>query len=227
MPTTTAFTYDELIAEIQDAAEDSSAEFVAEMPTIVANGESRLYTDLNLELFDRLRTGALTPSAFIQAIKPAATWQGTRSLFLRDVGGTGLRRYLQRRTYEWCQDYAPDETATAEPLYYAEYSDTEYFMVPAPDVAYGFELREISRDTSLILAPGNQNTWLGDHAGDILLYSCMIFAERYLKSDPADIDQWKLLYQETMPNRRTLLRRQLRGDYAPIRNAARTADARP
>lgn len=227
MPTTTAFTYDELIAEIQDVSEDSSAEFVAEMPTIVANGESRLYTDLNLELFDRTRTGALTPSAFIQAIKPAATWQGTRSLFLRDVGATGLRRYLQRRTYEYCQDYAPDESIEAEPLYYSEYSDTEYFMVPAPDLAYAFELREISRDTSLILAPGNQNTWLGDHQGDILLYSCMIFAEQYLKSDQQDVDKWKMMYQETTQARRMELRRQLRGDYAPIRNAARTATPQP
>jgi len=227
MPTTTAFTYDTLIAEIQDVAEDSSAEFVAEMPTIVANGESRLYSDFNLELFDRLRTGALTASAFIQAIKPAATWQGTRSIFLRDVGGTGLRRFLQRRTYEWCQDYAPDESITAEPLFYAEYSDTEYFMVPAPDLTYGFELREISRDTSLILAPGNQNTWLGDHQGDILLYSCMIFAEIYLKSDQADIEKWKTAYGETMQTRRMDLRRQLRGDYQPIRNAARTATPQP
>jgi hypothetical protein len=227
MPTTTAFTYTELIAEIQDVAEDSSAEFVAEMPTIVANGESRLYADFNLELFDRVRTGALTASVFIQSIKPTATWQGTRSLFLRDSGATGLRRYLQRRTYEYCQDFSPDESVTAEPIYYSEYSDTEFFMVPAPDDTYAFELREISRDAALILGTGNENTWIGDHQGDVLLYSCMIFAETYLKSDQPDVDKWKTLYQETMTARRTILRRQLRGDYAPIRNAARSATPQP
>ena len=150
MATTLSFTYNQLIAYLSVALEDNAAEFVVNQQTIVALGESRLATDLNFEIFDVVATGALTASVFEQAIKPT-NWQGTRSLHLRDVGGAGLYRYLQRRTYEWCIDFEPDVTATAEPLYYAEFSDTEFWLAPAPDATYAFELRQIQSPEALTI----------------------------------------------------------------------------
>lgn len=225
MPGTTGYSYNELIAAIQTWAEDDSAELVAALPQIVSRGETRLYVDLNLEIFDQVRTGAFTPSQNLQAIK-TATWQATRSLFWTPVGG-GARTYLQRRTYEYCIDYEPDESNTGTPLYYAEFSDTEYFVVPAPDAAYPFELREISKDSALALTSGNQNTWLGDHAGDLLLDSCMMEAEVYIQSDEFDVRKWSEAYSSKLPQRRIELRQQIRSDYSPMQNAARTVDNRP
>jgi len=132
----------------------------------------------------------------------------------------GLRRYLERRTYEWCLDFEPDETATAEPKYYAEFTETDFFVVPPPDIAYGFELRQIQ--TPDALAPGNQNTWLGDNAGDLLLYACLLASDEFLISDPSDIDTWRQSYGELMPARKIELRRQWRGDYDPVKSAATT-----
>ena len=224
MASTTAFTYNELIAAIQTWAEDSSAELVAELPTIVSKGESRVYTDLNLEIFSRVRSSiALTINVNVQAIKPA-TWQGTRSFHITPVGG-GARTYLQRRTYEYCLDFEPTESVVAQPQFYAELSETEFFVVPAPDVAYPVELREITQPDALTV--GNQNTWLGDQQGDILLDACMIEAETYVQSEGFDIDKWKQSYAEKMPQRRMELRELLRADYTPIQNAARTVDDRP
>jgi len=224
MASTTAFTYNELIAELQRWLEESAAEYVASLPIIVKLGESRLYTDLNFEVFDRVNTGALTAGQYIQPIK-TTTWQGTRSFHIRDVGGTGVRRYLQRRTYEYCLDFAPDETATAEPIYYAELTETQFFLAPAPNLAYAFEVREIQAPDSL--TPSNQNTWLGDNAGDLLLYACLIASEEFIKADQEDIQSWKTSYAETMPTRRLELRRNIRGDYSPIKNVAHTAEDRP
>lgn len=221
MASTTAFTYDTLIAQLQSHLEEAAAEYIASLPVIVKLGESRLYTDLNFEVFDRVVTGALTASQFIQAIK-SSTWQGTRSFHIRDVGGSGTRRFLQRRTYEWCLDFEPDETQTAEPIYYAELTETQFFVTPAPNLAYAFEVREIQTPSSL--APGNQNTWLGDNVGDLLLLSCLIASEEYIKADQPDIDTWKTTYAEMMPTRRLELRRNIRGDYSPIKNAASTAE---
>jgi hypothetical protein len=135
-------------------------------------------------------------------------------------GSAGLRRYLERRTYEWCLDFEPDETATAEPKYYAEFTETEFFVVPPPDLAYGFELRQIQ--TPDALAPGNQNTWLGDNAGDLLLYACLIASDEFLISDPADLEAWRQSYTEVMPARKLELRRQWRGDYSPVKSSAKT-----
>jgi len=219
MAASTSLTYDQLIAFLQSTLEEGSAEYIADLPRIVALGEGRLNTDLNLEIFDFVVTGALTAAAFVQPIK-TATWQGTRSLHIRDVGGTGLRRYLQRRSYEFCLDYEPDETATAEPIYYAEYSDTEFFVTPAPILTHGFELRQIQAPEQLTSI--NQNTWLGDNCGDILYYACLIASEEWLKSDQGEIATWKATYGEYLGARKLELRRQWRADYSPVLEAART-----
>ena len=142
------------------------------------------------------------------------------SAFPTSGTATGPRRYLERRTYEWCLDFEPDETATAEPKYYAEYTETEFFMVPPPDDAYAFELRQIQAPDAL--APGNQNTWLGDNAGDLLLYACLLASDEFLISDAADMATWRQSYSELMPARKIELRRQWRGDYDPVQAAATT-----
>ena len=219
MATTVSFTYDELIAAIQSWLEEASTEFVGDLPTLVKLGESRLATDLNFEIFDVVVGGALTSGQFAQAIKPA-NWQGTRSIHLRDSGGGGLRRFLERRSYEWCLDFEPDESATAEPQFYAEFTETEFFMVPASDDTYAFELRQIQTPDSL--TPANQTTWLGTNAGDMLLYTSLIASEEWLKSDGGEVGAWKTSYGELMASRRLELRRQWRSDYSPVLEAART-----
>jgi len=219
MSSSISFTYDQLIAELQVVLEEGSAEYITDLPTLVKLGESRLTTDLNFEIFDRVETGALTAAVFIQPIKPA-TWQGTRSLHIRDVGGAGLRRFLQRRTYEFCLDFEPDVTQTAEPIYWAEFTETEIWVAPAPILTHGFELRQIQSPISL--APATQTTWLGTNCGDLLLYAALVASEEFLKSDQGEIEVWKKTYSEFLGSRKLELRRQWRADYSPIKEAART-----
>ena len=219
MATTLSFTFDQLIAAIQTWLEEGSTEFTGDLPTLVKLGESRLATDLNFEIFDVVVGGALTIGQFAQAIKPA-NWQGTRSIHLRDAGGGGLRRFLQRRSYEWCLDFEPDESATAEPQFYAEFTETEVFMVPPPDVANAFELRQIQTPDSL--TPANQTTWLGTNAADLLLYASLVASEEWLKSDGGEVGAWKTSYGELLNARRLELRQQWRADYSPVMEAART-----
>jgi len=219
VPTTLSFTYDQLIAALGTWLEEGSLEFTGDLPNLVKLGESRVATDLNFEIFDVVVGGALTAGQFVQAIKPS-NWQGTRSIHLRDVGGGGLRRFLQRRSYEWCLDFEPDETATAEPQFYSEFTETEFFMVPAPAVTNAFELRQIQTPDSL--TPANQNTWLGTNAADLLLYACLTASEEWLKADAGEVTAWKTTYGETLNARRLELRRQWRADYSPVMEAART-----
>jgi hypothetical protein len=225
MPGTTSYTYDTLIEQIQDEAEDASVDFTANLADILRRGESRVYADLNLEIFERVRTGSLTVSQFLQPIKPA-TWQATSSFHIRNAGGTGKRRLMVKRSYEYCLQYEPDETVTSEPKFFAEYSDTQFFVTPAPNAAYAFELREISQDAALTLSATNPNTWLATHAGDLLFASCMIEAERFLQSEGFDVGKWKEDYAEKLPVRRAVLRSLIRSGYAPVLNAPRTVEAR-
>lgn len=164
--------------------------------------------------FDDVRISTIDQYATGGAITPPA------SAFPTSGSASGLRRYQERRTYEWCLDFEPDETATAEPQYYAEYTETEFFMVPPPDDAYAFELRQIQ--TPEALAPGNQTTWLGTNAGDLLLYACLLASDEFLISDAEDLNTWRQSYGELMPPRKIELRRQWRGDYDPVQAAATT-----
>lgn len=229
MPNTSSYTWAQINTDIIEAMQEDanfSDKFVAEIPRLVKAAESKVYADLNLEIFDRVRTGSLTASQFLQAIK-TSTWQGTKSFFIRDAGGTGLRRFLRKRSYEYCQSYQPDETVTGEPLFYAEYSDSQFFVVPAPNAAYAFELREISQDTTLGLSATQTTTWLSTHAGDLLFYSLCIEAERWLQGDQADVSKWEAEYNTRLNPIRVTLRDLVRTDYDPMQNQPRPVQDKP
>lgn len=221
---TTSYTYTTLAAAIQAWTEDSGAEIVANIAQIISRGESRLYADLNLEITDRVRTGVLTVDVNEQDIKPA-TWQGTRSLHLTPVGG-GARSFLLQRTYDYCVDYEPTVANTDMPLYFCELSETEFFMSPAPDVAYPYVLREVATPDALV-SGSNESTWLSTTQGDLLLDACMIEAEMFAESDQFDVSKWAESYQSKLPARRSIARAAVRADYAPVQNAARTVEPKP
>lgn len=229
MPALVSYTFAQLQAALIAATEEDatfSTAYVAEIPNIIRKGETRCYSDLNFEIFDRVRTGALTPNVFIQAIKPA-TWQGTRSIFLLPPGGAGARQYLRRRSYEYCVEFEPDIANVDTPLYFAEYSDTQFFMSPPPDVAYAYELREISRDTALSVVTTISGTWLSLNLGDLLFAACMVESERWLQGSAEDIGTWEVDYRAKLDVHRATLRGLIRAEQSPVQNAPRTVEDKP
>lgn len=216
MSSTTSFNFTELSTALQAWLEDSGTEFTGNIETIISLGESRLATDLNFEIFDEVSTAALTPAVREQPIKPALL-QGTRSIHLRDVGGTGLLRYLRLRTYEYCADFAPDISVQAEPIFYAELDELNWYMVPTPDVAYQAVIRAIVPPEALTV--GTPTSWMGSNAGDVLFYACLMSSEEFLKSKDRAAE-WKQSYAELLPMRKVELRRQIRSDYNPVRAGA-------
>lgn len=217
------YSYNTLIAALQSNVEDSSDEFVAEIPNIVAAAEAMLTTDLDLEIFHNINTGSLTVGQFEQTVNSAG-WCGTRSLWLRAVGPTGQFFQVYRRTVEYCVEYAPDPALAfrARPLYFAEYSPTQKWLSPAPDVAYVYTHREIALTAAQRLTPGNQNTWLGTNAGDLLLLAAEQHAQKFLKGEGADVKLVAELYQREIVPRGYEIRRVMRSDYSPVKPAANT-----
>jgi hypothetical protein len=205
-----------LTTAIQGFVEDTGAEFTGSINTVIQLGEARCYTDLNLEILDTTITAALTPSVRLQPIKPA-TNQATRTIHIRGVGGTGNFRKLARRTYEFCVEFAPTVATVGEPLYYAEVSPTEVYMVPTPDVAYQASIRQVVAPPSIVSGA----TWLATNMGDLLLYACMISTEEYLKADDSFVTRWKESYKEALSVRRFELRDVIRADYYPVKDGAK------
>ena len=196
-----SFTYDTLVAALQATVEDGGSEFETFLETAVSLAEDRVLRDLNLEYFD-----VVTVTAFVGTdpvvTKPTGT-VATRSVFYRN--GAGQLIPLDLRSWDFCNDYWPDDIeTTSDPKYYADLNDTEYWIAGTPAGANELQIRSIIRPTGL--STGNQTTWLSQYMGDLLFYACLVVSEQFLKADPR-IPVWQGDYADRLAKASTELKR--------------------
>jgi hypothetical protein len=91
----------------------------------------------------------------------------------------------------------PIITDTSTPKYYAEWQENYYYVGPAPDEAYDFELMMYQQPAAL--SEAQQTNYLTDNAPDLLLYSTLLEAEGYLKNDER-LPVWKAARDEILSN---------------------------
>jgi hypothetical protein len=100
-------------------------------------------------------------------------------------------QFIEPRTWTFCQDYAPHTTQSA-PKYYAEdYSETEIFIAPVPDLTVTATALYTKRPDSLVIITAG--TWLSQKLGDLLLAACMSASEEYNIS-PELVTMWEEKY---------------------------------
>lgn len=222
------FSYDELVQALQDWPQNDSGEdgeYVDNIPRIIGLGELRLVKDLNLDIFDAIEYLVLDTSE-VRVDKPN-DWIATRGMWrytgIFEGTPTGEREPLHQRSLGFLRRYVSDNTVEAAPIYFNEISETEFeFQQPADD-QYTLELHYIRRPEGL--ADDNQNTWLGDHVGDVLFLACLMEAENFLKADDRYSDMRTQYYEEKLPVARAELRSLIRsGSYNPVKPAAKTVE---
>ena len=81
-------------------------------------------------------------------------------------------------------EYWPDRTATATPIYYANWKAGNIYLAPTPDVAYNIEVALNKLPTGL--SSTNTTTWVSTNAPRTLLYACLCEAFKFLKG-PYDL----------------------------------------
>lgn len=218
-----------LSAELQSFIEDTGAEFTGDINTIIKLGESRCYTDLQLETLDTVLEYQILTINPIQPIKPA-DHLAIRSLHWRPGANTegapitGAYSKIARRTYEFCLQWAdnpasttpPTESPASPPLYFCEYSPTEVYFAPAPNTDDWIVMRHIVRPPSIV----DGATWLASNCGELLLYGCLISSEQFLKADDSFVARWTETYQGILALRRFELRDSIRADYSPVKPSA-------
>lgn len=168
----TSFTLETLKTAIQGHVEDQGSDFASYLDTLIQVGEDRILRELPLSVFD------VKASVTIVA-GDQATAKPTDTIAILELYYTnsGTRIVLQPRTYSYCLDYAPT-TAQGTPKFFAEdYSETELYLAPAPDVTVTAEALVTKRPESLTSA--SSGTFLSKNVGDLLLASCLIAAERF------------------------------------------------
>jgi hypothetical protein len=119
-------------------------------------------------------------------IAKPARWRKTVSFNL--TNGTS-RQPVYLRKYEYLKAYAPDNTATGTPVYYADYNYDNWLVAPTPDQNYSFEVLFYERLQPL--SSTNQTNWLTQNAPNAMLFGTLLQAMPFLKNDQRTIFQQK------------------------------------
>lgn len=129
---------------------------------------------------------------------------------------------LEQRSWDYCQEFAPDEALTGRPRYFNEINATEWQLVPTADQDYGVITRYVRLpQDSLNSTTPNAASWLSRSVPDALFAACLMEAEHFLKADDRYADYQSKYVQELLPNARAELRNLVRaGDYSPFKPAA-------
>lgn len=195
MATTTTFTT--LKEDVQrylerGATMSTDPVMVEQLPRLINLAERRIARELKVQGFINVVTGTLVPG---QSVYPKPDrWRDTVSVNIGTGVGNNTRKQLFTRSYEYTRQYWPDESATGEPVFYADYDYTHWLFAPSPDAAYPFEI--LYYELPPLLDENVQTNWLTEFAPQLLLYGTLLEATPFLKNDER-IQVWQAMYDRS------------------------------
>jgi hypothetical protein len=178
-------TYDSLVLNVQQYMERNDADFVAQIPSLIALAESRVAAELKTYLQLTVVETSLAVNQDVLA-KPAR-WRKTVSM---KVNG----QPVLMRGQDYVAQYQ-DESANGVPLYYAEYDYNNWNFAPKPNAIYPVEIIYYSEIQPL--DNENQQNLFTREAPQLMLYGTLLAAQGYLKAlDKLPV--WKGYYDDTL-----------------------------
>lgn len=213
-----SYTYATLTSEVQGYTENNSTAFIAEIPNLIALGETRLVRDLNVEFFDF--TDLLLVVDEDNTVAKPDGYITHRSFEIQNA--SGIWDPLEYRSLDFVRRMGADETALAQPRYIADFDEFQFIVGPYADDDYSIRCRHVKRPEGL--SASNTTTWMSTNAGDALLTAVLMEAEQWIKADDRYNDMRTKYYEELLPTIRLELRQSVRsGDYSPFKPAAKAA----
>lgn len=180
-----------IIANNLDRTDPSTV--VDMMPYFIYQAEVKMCEEI-------LTNGVLTTvsSAFITGLDTYQLPARCRRPISMNYGRGDNQNYttqIELRSYEYCREFAPDNTVLGEPQFYAIYDFYNLVVAKCPDNTYPFELLYMGLPEPL--SDINQTNWFTNYASNALLYASVIEALRYLK-DYEQIPQWQSDYDKAV-----------------------------
>jgi hypothetical protein len=174
-------TYDELVTNIRNYTEVGSNVFTnSVINTFITMAENRILRDIDLDVFKKEVTGAMTTSnKFLTAPTDILTH---RYMMLTDASNNQI--FLDFRDTSFMKEYWADGSDTGTPKYYAVWDQNTFYVAPTPNANFAVELGYIYRPAQL--SATNTETWVSINAPEALLYACLIQAYSYTKG-PTDM----------------------------------------
>lgn len=178
-------TYNSLVLNIQQYMERNDADFIAQIPNLIALAESSIAAELKTYLqLIVVETSLATNQTVLN--KPAR-WRKTVSM---KVNG----QPVLLRSQDFVAQYL-SESSGGKPKYYSEYDYSNWNFAPAPDAAYPVEIIYYAEIQPLDEV-NQQNLWTAI-APQAMLYGALLQAQGYLKA----IDKlpvWKSYYTDAV-----------------------------
>lgn len=192
----TAMTFTSLQATLRKYIERGSVSDTSVydmLPELINMAERNIAIDLNVTGIREIVTATMVAGTSIYQ-KPSR-WR--RTVSINFGAGTTLdqRTPLFSRSYEYCRSYWPDDSETAQPKFYADYSDQYMLVAPTPDAAYPFEMVYYSKP--LLLDDANQTNWITENWPQLLLYATLREVAPFMKDDQR-MATWEQMYSNLL-----------------------------
>lgn len=173
-----ALTYTSLVEQIKTYCErPNDAALLAQIPMLILYAESKLAAAFKTLGVQQAVTSTLSQG--VSTFAKPSYWRDTVSLRIA-VPVTLEQKPLLLRSYEFCRTFWPIATQQGVPRYYADYTYENFLVAPTPIAAYSFELVYHPRLTPL--SDASEVNWFTENAPQLMLYSCMVEAQTYLKN---------------------------------------------
>lgn len=174
-----SFTYAQLKTAIQDFTEYEETSFVTNLPVFIRAAEDRLFALVDLELFRKNATSALSSGDPYLSVP-----QDYLAPFSLRITTSGSEDFLLLKDANFVQQYAVDYGSNAKPKYYSIFDIDNFIVGPTPDSNYAVELHYYYRPASLSAGADSGTTWLSENAPNALLYGSLVEAYTYMKGEP-------------------------------------------
>ena len=166
-----------------------------QLPALINLAERAIAQKLKVQGFQNTVTSSLTISNPVFA-KPDR-WRETASMNFGIGANQNVRTPLFPRSYEYCRDYWPDDSQTAQPEFYSDYDYYHWLIVPTPDITYPWEI--LYWEQPALLDSVNTTNWLTNEAPNALIYRALLECTPFLKDDTR-IPTWQTMYEEAIGN---------------------------
>jgi hypothetical protein len=178
-------TYDSLVLNVQQYMERNDADFIAQIPNLIALAESAIAAELKTYL--QLTVVETTLAANQVVLNKPARWRKTTSI---KVNG----QPMLLRSQDYIAQYQA-ESSPGKPLYYGEYDYNNWAIAPAPDQSYPVEIIYYSEIQPLDLS--NQQNLFTRECPQAMLFGTLLQAQGYLKAlDKLPV--WQQYYKDSL-----------------------------
>ena len=192
-------TYSELKSLIQDYLQNTEATFVADLPTIIKQAETRILKTVKLPVFRKNVTGNLTSGN--QYLSTPTDFLDNFSL---SITNSSSQEFLLFKDVNFVREAYPNASTTGVPKHYALFDNSSFIVGPTPGSGYTVELHYFYQPDSLTAGSDSGTTWLSTNAENALLYGCLVEAYTYMKGEPDLMATYEKRYDQALARLKTL-----------------------